>query len=168
METVILVDLNDQEIGICEKIKAHQKALLHRAFSVFLYRGDKILLQQRAAHKYHCGSLWTNTCCSHPRPGETTAAAAQRRLQEELGIVDVNLTERFSFVYIYQFQNGLTEYEYDHVLTGAYDGGYTINQEEVDDVAWMRIEDVLQDMAKHPQQYTPWFISALHRLSAEL
>jgi isopentenyl-diphosphate delta-isomerase len=161
MQQVVLVDEKDREVGVMEKMEAHQKALLHRAFSVFIFnaRGE-MLLQRRAFAKYHSGGLWTNACCSHPRPGEAVAAAAGRRLQEELGF-SVPLTEAFHFIYKAFFDNGLTEYEFDHVLTGFYDGEIYPNREEVEDVRWLTIQDIRTDLEARPAVYTAWFKIAL-------
>ena len=156
-EYVVLVDAHNNEIGIMEKQEAHQKALLHRAFSVFVFNTKgELLLQQRAFSKYHSGGLWTNTCCSHPRAGETTLAAAHRRLQEEMGF-DCDLTERFSFIYQTPFDNGLSEHELDFVYTGIYDGEPEINPEEVAAYKWIPLNDLILDIQKHPHQYTSWF-----------
>ena len=162
MEQVLLVNLNDEVIGLEEKMSAHEKALLHRAFSVFLFNENKVLLQKRASTKYHCPGLWTNTCCSHPRLNETPAKAAIRRLQEELEIHVENVREVNSFVYCYPFDNGLTEYEYDHVLIGEYDGSYVLNPEEVDDIQWIDIDELKEDIRLNPKKFTPWFITALN------
>ncbi|MEM1340162.1 MAG: isopentenyl-diphosphate Delta-isomerase [Bacteroidota bacterium] len=156
-EKVILVDDNDRQIGLMEKIEAHQKAVLHRAFSVFLMNDTgQIMLQQRAANKYHSPLLWTNTCCSHQRDGETNVAAGKRRLREEMGI-EAELQEVFSFIYKAPFDNGLTEHEYDHVMLGRYNGTPKINSEEVADWKWMTPKAVREDIAQNPQSYTAWF-----------
>ena len=160
-EQVILVNREDKELGTMGKMAAHEQGELHRAFSVFLFndQGDT-LLQQRAAGKYHSPGLWTNSCCSHPRQGETVEAAAQRRLGEELGIqlADISDLERhFHFVYRADFDNGLIEHELDHVLTAKFDGVLDLNEEEVQDVQWMSIEDIEADMASNPDDYTAWF-----------
>lgn len=164
MENVVLVNMRDDKIGLEEKMAAHEKALLHRAFSVFLYHDDKILLQKRASSKYHCGGLWTNTCCSHPRDGETVTEAAIRRLKEEVDIVVKELEEIHSFVYHYPFANGLTEFEYDHILVGEYKGSYSSNPEEVDEMKWVQVDELLADIQKNPKVYTPWFIVALMKV----
>ncbi|CAM3985066.1 MULTISPECIES: isopentenyl-diphosphate Delta-isomerase [Flavobacterium] len=156
-EKVILVDINDEPIGLMEKIEAHQHALLHRAFSVFiLNEKNEIMLQQRAAHKYHSPLLWTNTCCSHQRPGETNLNAGKRRLMEEMGFV-AELKELFHFIYKAPFDNGLTEHELDHVMIGYYNEEPNINREEVESWKWMKIEDVKEDMIVNPDIYTVWF-----------
>ncbi|CAM1347292.1 isopentenyl-diphosphate Delta-isomerase [Tenacibaculum insulae] len=156
-EQVILVDKNDNPIGLMEKIEAHEKALLHRAFSVFVFNDKKeLMLQQRAADKYHSPLLWTNTCCSHQRSGETNLAAGKRRLQEEMGFV-CDLKEVFSFIYKAPFDNGLTEHELDHVMVGDFNEQPNINKEEVESYKWMTLEAVKNDIEKQPEIYTAWF-----------
>ncbi|MGJ8745295.1 isopentenyl-diphosphate Delta-isomerase [Polaribacter sp.] len=156
-EHVILVDTNDQKVGLMPKMEAHEKALLHRAFSVFVFnKKGELLLQQRAACKYHSPLLWTNTCCSHQRDGETNIAAGTRRLQEEMGFT-TQLQEVFSFIYKAPFDNGLTEHELDHVLIGYFDEAPNINKEEVEAFKWMLLEDVKNDIVKNPAEYTAWF-----------
>jgi isopentenyl-diphosphate delta-isomerase len=156
-EKVILVNENDEQIGTMPKMEAHEKAVLHRAFSVFVINSkNELMLQQRALDKYHSPGLWTNTCCSHQREGETNIAAGRRRLQEEMGF-DVALKESISFIYKAPFDNGLTEYEYDHVLLGTFEGTPQINKEEVADWKWMPLEAVKADIAKRPELYTAWF-----------
>lgn len=156
-EQVILVDENDKKIGLMPKMEAHEKALLHRAFSVFIFNDkNELMLQQRAMHKYHTPGLWTNTCCSHQRDGETNIEAGKRRLQEEMGFV-TELEEKTSFVYKAPFNNGLTEHEYDHVMIGYYNDEPTINPDEVADWKWMTLEAVKADIAVNPQEYTAWF-----------
>lgn len=156
-EQVILVNEHDTPIGLMGKLEAHQKALLHRAFSVFILNDKgEIMLQQRAASKYHSPNLWTNTCCSHPRQGETTIEAGKRRLQEEMGFV-TELTDILSFIYKAPFDNGLTEHELDHILIGYYNTSPTINPEEVADWRWELPEKIKEDIAKHPHRYTEWF-----------
>ena len=156
-EQVILVDENDKEIGLMPKMEAHEKAVLHRAFSVFIFNDkNELMLQQRAAHKYHSPLLWTNTCCSHQRNGESNIEAGKRRLQEEMGFV-TNIKEVFSFIYKAPFDNGLTEHELDHVMVGKFDGNPEINPEEVEAYKWMQLEDVKADIEENPQLYTEWF-----------
>lgn len=161
-EKVILVDLNDTQIGIMEKIAAHQNGgTLHRAFSVFLFnKKNELLLQRRALSKYHSGGLWTNTCCSHPRPGELILEAGARRMKEELGIT-CPLEESFSFVYKANLDNELTEYEFDHVLVGDYSGEASLNYDEVDNIKWMTLAEVKKLMIKQPDDFTVWFKIAL-------
>jgi len=156
-ENVILVNENDEQIGLMEKIEAHEKALLHRAFSVFILNDKgELMLQQRALHKYHSPGLWTNTCCSHQRDGESNISAGKRRLQEEMGFV-TELTEAVSFIYKAPFDNGLTEHEYDHVMTGTYNDEPKINPDEVASWKWMDVQAVKDDIAVNPAIYTAWF-----------
>ncbi|MCF7569635.1 isopentenyl-diphosphate Delta-isomerase [Sabulilitoribacter arenilitoris] len=156
-EKVILVNDKNEKIGLMPKMEAHEKALLHRAFSVFIFNDEnELMLQQRALNKYHSPGLWTNTCCSHQRDGETNIQAGKRRLQEEMGFV-VELKESISFIYKAPFDNGLTEYEYDHVMLGNYNDAPNINEDEVADWKWMPIEAVKVDMELHPEFYTEWF-----------
>lgn len=158
-EQVILVDSQDRETGFMEKIAAHEQGgTLHRAFSVFLMdRDGRWLLQQRPAGKYHFPNLWTNACCSHPRPGERTEEAAHRRLGEELGC-DCALQERFQFEYRAESAaEGLTEHELDHVFTGICEGPFHPNPEEVEAVRWVAPDDLAQELEAHPESFTPWF-----------
>lgn len=156
-EQVILVNEQDEPIGLMGKMEAHEKALLHRAFSVFVLNDqNEVMLQQRAAHKYHSPLLWTNTCCSHQRAGETNIEAGTRRLSEEMGII-TELKELFHFIYKAPFDNGLTEHELDHVMVGLYNGVPEINPEEVASWKWMSIENIKSDMKSHPEVYTVWF-----------
>ena len=156
-ELVILVDENDNQIGLMPKIEAHEKAVLHRAFSVFIFNNkNELMLQQRAEHKYHSPMLWTNTCCSHQRDGESNLAAGTRRLNEEMGF-SVPLKETTSFIYKAPFDNGLTEHELDHILVGRTEQEPTINPDEVASWKWMPLEDVKTDIALKPEKYTAWF-----------
>lgn len=156
-EQVILVNENDEQIGLMPKMEAHEKAVLHRAFSVFVFNDkNELMLQQRALDKYHSPGLWTNTCCSHQRDGETNIQAGKRRLQEEMGFV-TELKESISFIYKAPFDNGLTEHEYDHVLLGKFNDTPVINPDEVADWKWMLLEDVKDDIDTSPEQYTAWF-----------
>jgi len=157
-EQVILVDEQDNPIGLMPKLEAHQKAVLHRAFSVFILNSKgELMLQQRAKHKYHSPGLWTNTCCSHQRQGETNIQAGMRRLQEEMGFT-TDLKEIISFIYKAPFDNGLTEHEFDHVLIGYYEDSPIINHDEVADWKWMPLEDVKNDIDTYPELYTVWFV----------
>ena len=157
-EQVILVDTADNQLGLMPKMEAHEKGVLHRAFSVFvLNEKGELMLQQRALHKYHSPGLWTNTCCSHQRDGETNIAAGQRRLQEEMGFV-TELREVTSFIYKAPFDNGLTEHELDHVMIGQYNDVPNINSDEVANWKWMPVAEVHADIAAHPEHYTAWFI----------
>lgn len=156
-EQVILVDQNDNQIGLMPKMEAHKKALLHRAFSVFVFNAkNQLMLQQRALHKYHSPGLWTNTCCSHQREGESNIEAGKRRLFEEMGFV-TELKETISFIYKAPFDNGLTEHELDHVLVGSYEDAPKINEEEVASWKWMDLEEVRLDVKNRPELYTAWF-----------
>jgi isopentenyl-diphosphate delta-isomerase len=156
-EKVILVNELDQQIGLMPKLEAHEKAILHRAFSVFVLNDkNEIMLQQRARQKYHSPLLWTNTCCSHQREGETNIQAGNRRLFEEMGF-NTELKELFHFIYKAPFDNGLTEHELDHVMIGYFNENPVINPEEVEDWKWMKIEDVKKDMIINPAFYTVWF-----------
>ena len=156
-ENVILVDVLDNQLGLMPKMEAHEKAFLHRAFSVFIFN-DKgaLMLQQRAAHKYHSPLLWTNTCCSHQRDGESNIEAGKRRLIEEMGF-KTNLKEIFSFVYKAPFDNGLTEHELDHVMIGNFNGTPKINTDEVASYKWMTLEEVKKNIELQPKLYTAWF-----------
>lgn len=157
MHEIILVNELDEAIGSMGKMEAHEKGLLHRAFSVFLFdKKGNMLLQQRAATKYHSPSLWTNACCSHPMPGETTEQAASRRLQEELGITTV-LTKAFHFTYKAVFDNGLTEHEFDHVFVGEYDGEMSLDKEEVKDICYKAMSEIKLELNNNPLAYTEWF-----------
>lgn len=156
-EEVILVNQENEQIGTMPKMEAHEKALLHRAFSVFIVNDDgEIMLQQRAASKYHSPLLWTNTCCSHQRVGESNLDAGKRRLQEEMGF-EAELKELFSFIYKAPFDNGLTEHEYDHVMIGNFNTDPKINPEEVEAWKWMSPELVKKDITNNPKEYTVWF-----------
>jgi isopentenyl-diphosphate delta-isomerase len=156
-EEVILVNENNEQIGTMPKMEAHEKAILHRAFSVFiLNEKGETMLQQRAAHKYHSPLLWTNTCCSHQRVGETNLQAGKRRLEEEMGFT-ADLKELFSFIYKAPFDNGLTEHELDHVMVGYYDNAPVINIEEVASWKWMTPKAIKEDIDKNPHIYTAWF-----------
>ena len=154
---VILVDEQDNQLGLMPKMEAHEKAVLHRAFSVFIFNSDgDLMLQQRAAHKYHSPLLWTNTCCSHQRDGESNIEAGKRRLLEEMGF-STELNEVFSFIYKAPFDNGLTEHELDHILVGHYDGAPHINPDEVAGWKWISMEDLKKDIDQNPDLYTVWF-----------
>jgi len=156
-EKVILVDSNDNPIGTMPKMEAHEKAVLHRAFSVFiLNKKGHLMLQQRAFHKYHSPGLWTNTCCSHQRVGEDNIEAGKRRLQEEMGF-STSLEVLFNFIYKAPFDNGLTEHELDHVLLGYYESPPQVNPEEVATWKWMDLESVAEALIARPQDFTAWF-----------
>ncbi len=163
-EEVILVDENDNVVGSMEKMEAHIKGAMHRAFSVFIFnsRGE-MLLQQRAVSKYHSAGLWSNACCSHPYPGEDIEMAAQRRLNEEMGF-RTSLEKSFDFVYKASFGNKLIENEFDHVLVGMYDGEININPQEVNDYSFESIKEIKQALKKKPEKYTAWFHIAFPKI----
>lgn len=155
-EHVVLVDTDDREIGTMAKTQAHHEGKLHRAFSIFIFNSQgRLLLQRRAADKYHSGALWTNSCCSHPRPGEPIAQAATRRLKEELGFA-CDLSPEFTFTYKAEVGEGLVEHEFDHVFFGAYDGPVLPDPREVSEVRWMRMNDLADDLSTSPEHYTAW------------
>lgn len=165
---VILVDEQDNPVGTMGKMEVHEKALLHRAFSVFIFNDKReMLLQKRAATKYHSAGLWTNTCCSHPKPGETTEAAAIKRLQEEMGF-STPISKAFTFVYKAPFDNGLTEHEYDHVFTGTFNGLINPDPREVSDYCYQSIETVKENVQTHPDHFTEWFKIALPKVEAHM
>ncbi|MGL6039097.1 MAG: isopentenyl-diphosphate Delta-isomerase [Soonwooa sp.] len=156
-ERVVLVNPQDEVLGLMDKMQAHENALLHRAFSVFLFNDKgEMLLQQRAAGKYHSPLQWTNACCSHPRENESYLDAAKRRLEEELGI-SAELTERFHFLYKADVGQGLWEHELDYVFTGQYTGDFTLNHEEVADIKYISNEDLKREIEEFPERYTEWF-----------
>ena len=154
---VILVDEQDNPTGVSGKMEAHREGLLHRAFSIFIFNAKgEMLLQRRALEKYHSGGLWTNACCSHPQPGENTLLSAQRRLQEEMGF-KVPVEKIFDFTYKAEFDNGLTEYEFDHVFAGEYGDRIDFNKEEVIETCYRTMEEIRDSLQTDPQQYTAWF-----------
>ncbi|WP_460571805.1 isopentenyl-diphosphate Delta-isomerase [Flaviaesturariibacter terrae] len=154
---VVLVNERDEPLGTAGKMDAHERGLLHRAFSVFLFdSAGRMLLQQRAAGKYHGGGLWSNACCSHPLPGEVPGAAAQRRLREELGIT-VPVQAAFSFTYRAEVENGLIEHEFDHVFTGLYEGIFSLNPDEVAAVRYVSMSELEQELRDNPERFTQWF-----------
>jgi isopentenyl-diphosphate Delta-isomerase len=165
---VVLVNEKDEAQGTIEKMEAHVKGLLHRAFSVFVFNTkDELLLQRRALTKYHSGGLWTNTCCSHPRPNEDVFSAAHRRLQEELGF-DCVLEKAFSFVYYAALDNGLIEHEFDHVFIGISEEKCLMNKEEVEEIAYKSMATLKDEIKSQPEQFTEWFKIALPKLEAYL
>ena len=158
MERVILVDKDDVECGDMEKMQAHERGVLHRAFSLFVFNHQGALLLQRRAHgKYHSGGLWTNTCCSHPRPGESILGAAQRRLVEEMGFV-CDLTHRFTFEYRAELGNGLIEHEVDHVFSGHYEGSVSPDPVEVAEYQYVEADELARQIQAQPERFTPWLI----------
>jgi len=159
-EKVVLVDKSGNQIGLMPKLEAHQKGILHRAFSIFLFNSEnQILLQKRSLIKYHSGGLWTNTCCSHPRDGEDIIDAGKRRLYEEMGI-KTELKKEFEFTYNVVLENGLTEHEFDHVLIGNFNGTPILNKDEVEDWKWMSLEEIEKDINENKEDYTVWFVIA--------
>lgn len=163
-DKVILVTEHDDMVGVIDKMEAHRQGLLHRAFSIFIFNSKgEMLLQQRASNKYHSAGLWSNACCSHPRPGEKTKDAALRRLKEELGF-ETAIGEVFDFVYKAKFDNELTEHEFDHVFTGEYNGEIKINPEEVNDCCYKEVEEIKKNLQSHPQKYTAWFHIAFPKI----
>ena len=164
MERVVLVDEKDNPLGTMEKMEAHEKGVLHRAFSVFIFNNNgEMLLQQRAFSKYHSGGLWTNTCCSHPRDGETTIEAAHRRLQEEMGF-DCEIEKAFDFIYKKNLDKGLTEHEFDHVFIGEFEGEVCFNKEEVNAYIYLPVQAVLEEVNQCPEKYTEWFKICLNEV----
>ena len=156
-EKVVLVDRNDNPIGLMSKLEAHEKGVLHRAFSVFiLNKKGQLMLQRRALDKYHSPGLWTNTCCSHPRESEGNIEAGVRRLKEEMGFT-TPLKSMFSFIYKSKFDNGLTEHEFDHVLLGYYDKQPLINTIEVSEWKWMSLDKIILEIKNKPEDFTVWF-----------
>ena len=166
MEQVILVDSDDREVGVMEKMEAHKQAILHRAFSVFLFNSQgKMLLQQRALTKYHSAGLWTNACCSHPRPQETLEKAVARRLVEEMGI-ETTVSKAFDFIYKAELPDELTEYEFDHVFVGIYDADVHPNHLEVANFVYQSIDEVSANLQSYPEKYTVWFKIAFPKVVA--
>ena len=156
-EKVILVDKNDNQIGFMPKLEAHQKGVLHRAFSIFIFNNKyELLLQKRASSKYHSGGLWTNTCCSHPREDEDILDAANRRLIEEMGIETI-LRKVYEFTYKAELDNDLTEHEFDHVFYGVYNEDPEINPDEADDFKWIDMDSLNEDIKTNGNNYTIWF-----------
>ena len=152
----VLVDENDNQIGVEEKLLTHQKGLLHRAFSVFIFNDkNELLLQKRADVKYHSAGLWTNTCCSHPQPNESNVEAGERRLLEEMGFT-TSVQPIFSFIYKAELENDLTEHELDHVLIGRYNELPVPNPDEVSECKFISLEDLKADLAENPENYTVW------------
>lgn len=165
---VILVDEQDRPLGTMGKMEVHEKALLHRAFSVFIFNENgQMLLQKRAAKKYHSANLWTNACCSHPKPGENTLQAAGKRLQEEMGFTTA-IKKVFDFTYKAPFDNGLTEHEFDHVFVGKFSGPIHVNPDEVGDYCFMSLEEIKTSIQSSPDKYTVWFKIAFPRVEEYL
>ncbi|MBC7830100.1 MAG: isopentenyl-diphosphate Delta-isomerase [Chitinophagaceae bacterium] len=164
-EQVILVNESDDQVGTMEKMEAHQQPVLHRAFSVFIFNTKgEMLLQKRAAHKYHSAGLWTNACCSHPRPGESIQMAAVRRLEEEMGF-STKLEKTFDFIYKASFGNGLHEFEFDHVFTGNYNEQIMPDPDEVSDFCFMEMDAIQASLDSDPGKYTAWFAIAFPKIA---
>ncbi len=164
-EQVVLVNEFDEAIGTMEKLEAHRQGVLHRAFSIFVFNDrNELLLQQRAPHKYHSGGLWTNTCCSHPRPDESVEQAAHRRLKEEMGF-DCQMQKAFHFIYKVDLDNNLVEHELDHVLIGQYNQKPELNPDEATDAQFMALKTVQQHIAQRPEDFTYWFKIAIQLMA---
>ena len=157
MTNIILINENDQEVGTGEKLMVHQMGLLHRAFSILIFNSNnELLIHQRTSHKYHSGSLWTNTCCGHPNANEEISAAAHRRLGEEMGF-DCPFDFLYKFQYRAEFENNLIENEIDHIFIGNYDCDFEVNPDEVADYQWVMVDNLLEEVSENPQKYTFWF-----------
>jgi len=164
MEELILVNENDEQVGTGEKLQVHREGRLHRAFSIFVFDSlGRLLLQKRAESKYHSGGLWSNTCCGHPRPGEAVEAAARRRLREEMNF-DCELRPHSSFIYRAELDNGLVEWELDHILVGAYDDDPVPNRMEADDWQWIGMDELRREVEQRPESFTYWLKVALDRM----
>lgn len=158
-DQLILTDLFDNEIGYMSKDEAHRLGRLHRAFSVFIVNGGKMLIQKRNKNKYHSGGLWANACCSHPRYGEALEDSVRRRLKEELGI-SCEFKELFDFVYFSEYDEKLFEYEYDHVFLSEYDGGFDFDREEIEELRWIGYDELKTEMLNEPRKFSSWFMIA--------
>jgi len=166
-DTLILVDISDNEIGKMTKKEVHKQGKLHRAFSIFIVNGNKMLIQKRNKNKYHSGGLWANACCSHPRYKEKLEEATHRRMVEEIGI-DCELKEMFHFIYKTDYAKELYEYEYDHVFVGNYDGKITINPEEIEEAKWVTFDELKKELIDNPNKFASWFIIAAPRVMEEI
>lgn len=167
-ENILTVDEQDRETGYMEKIEVHKKGILHRAFSVMIFNDNgEVLIQKRAKRKYHSPGLWTNSCCSHQREGETLTEAVARRIQEELGIT-CDCKEEFKFKYRVEFDNGLIEHEIDHVFIGHYNGNVFPNEDEVEEIRWVPLDKLHKEMREHPEDFTYWFKILMKQPEMEL
>jgi len=167
-DKVILVDDNDQQLGVMNKLKAHQLGLLHRAFSVFVFNSaGNLLLQRRSKSKYHSAGLWSNTCCSHPQPGHSTIHSAIVRLEQEMGI-KTPIHSVHSFKYKVELNSELIEHEVDHVFTGIYDGSVKPDPNEVMDYKYLSVSELEEDLDSNPENYTAWFAEAYRGLAPTL
>lgn len=167
MDKLILVDYLDRQTGVCDKMTAHREKKRHRAFSVFIHDGDRMLLQRRHRGKYHSGGLWANACCSHPRDGELLSDAVHRRLREELSF-DCEVRELFSFTYFTKYSESMYEYEYDHVFLGEYSGDVLWNPEEIEEIRWIGLEDLKRELTDSPEIFSSWFLIAAPRVVEEM
>lgn len=164
-EHVILVDSNNRELGTMEKMEVHEKGLLHRAFSIFIFNSvGEMLVHRRAEEKYHCGGMWTNAVCSHPRPGESQSQALRRKMQQEMGF-STEVKKAFDFTYKAELSNGLIEHEYDEVFYGIYDGELAPNPMEVQDFRYVSISELSKSLRDNPEQFTPWFLNLFEPIS---
>lgn len=170
MEEIIKVDIYDNPVGTIEKLTAHKTPILHRAFSVFLYDGDKILLQKRAENKYHSGGLWANSCCSHQRANTEFFTCVKTRLNHELGINEkINLKELFTFTYLSKYNDNLYEYEFDHVILGKYkQQDINFNKDEISEVKWWKISEIEEQLVKNPTMFSTWFLICAPKVLAEI
>jgi len=167
-QQVVLIDKHNKKIGVCEKLKAHKEGKLHRAFSIFVFNSkEELLIQRRAKEKYHCGGIWANTVCSHPRPNETYNQAVHRRLKEEMGF-DCKLKKLFCFIYRAEFSNGLIENEYDCVFVGKFNGEPKPNKKEIMDFKWISLKDLRKDIKEHPEKYSVWLRIALKKIKSRI
>ncbi len=165
MAEVILVDIFDNELGVEEKFEAHKSKKLHRAFSLFIVSGDKVLIQKRASGKYHSAGKWANACCSHPRPNMSIEESVIDRTKEELGIEIVNPIKLFDFIYYSEYNNGLTEYELDNVfLIKRHFDKFNLNKEEVEQVKWVNIDELSKSLITEPSKYSTWFLNCAPRV----
>jgi isopentenyl-diphosphate delta-isomerase len=163
MDHVVLVDEKDREVGTMDKMEAHQKGLLHRAFSILLFNSNReLLLQKRSKKKYHSGGLWTNTCCSHPLPNESLADATRRKLLQEMGI-NTELKFAFKFIYQTELDHKLIEHEFDHIFVGTFDGEPLANRDEVEEWKFVNMASLKKDIDLHPERYTYWFRLIINR-----
>lgn len=170
MDKLILIDLFDNEIGYGEKLDVHKKGLLHRAFSIFIYHENKMLIHKRAYDKYHSGGLWTNACCSHPRQGENMITSVQKRLGLELNIPEYTCCpeEIFNFVYFQKYSDNLFEYEFDHVFIVDYSGSFNANPDEIAETRWVTFVELEEELRKNPGNFTTWFLIAAPKVLAHI
>ncbi len=167
-DKVILVDELDHAIGEMDKMEVHEKGELHRAISVLVFNSQhEFMLQQRSFSKYHSPGLWTNTCCSHPHPGEPSPMAAHRRLKEEMGF-ECQLNKAFDFIYKAHLDNGLIEHEFDHVYIGYYDRDPVINTDEANDYKWLNVKALMEDLRSNPASYTVWFRIIMEKIEERM